>query len=145
MHFFEFQEMTKLLKVLLSEPETSSLLQHIPSPLNPSHTLGRLRNSVCCVLDSARRPLCLVWNNPEDMAPQYYHSHSIIFKSGDGNASDLIYTTFMIFIIPEYNQVGIIMVLSNAHVFVGCSHHILGLWKVDFWPSNKLVHLEMGD
>ncbi|KAG7162944.1 Phosphatidylinositol 45-bisphosphate 3-kinase catalytic subunit alpha isoform-like [Homarus americanus] len=80
----------KYLKEQLAESEYSNVLQHLTSPLNPSHSLGRLRISECRVLDSARRPMCLVWDNPEPMAPHYSLSHGIIFKSGDDLRQDML-------------------------------------------------------
>lgn len=82
--YLPWQEKTRFLREQLAEPDYSSTLQHLTSPLHPSHSLGRLRISECKVLDSARRPFCLVWDNPDPMAPHYWLSHAIIFKSGDG-------------------------------------------------------------
>ncbi|XP_069182358.1 phosphatidylinositol 4,5-bisphosphate 3-kinase catalytic subunit alpha isoform isoform X2 [Procambarus clarkii] len=86
----EKSENNKYLREQLAEPEYSNILQHLTSPLNPSHSLGRLRNSECRVLDSARHPLYLAWDNPEPMAPIYSVSHGIIFKSGDDLRQDML-------------------------------------------------------
>ncbi|XP_042869031.1 phosphatidylinositol 4,5-bisphosphate 3-kinase catalytic subunit alpha isoform-like [Penaeus japonicus] len=84
------REKTRFLREQLAEPDYSSTLQHLTSPLHPSHSLGRLRISECKVLDSARRPFCLVWDNPDPMAPHYWLSHAIIFKSGDDLRQDML-------------------------------------------------------
>ncbi|XP_066972398.1 phosphatidylinositol 4,5-bisphosphate 3-kinase catalytic subunit alpha isoform-like [Macrobrachium rosenbergii] len=84
------KEMTRFLKKQLAKGEYTSMLQHLTSLLHPSHSLGRLRVSECRVLESACRPVCLVWDNPDSMAPHYSLSHSMIFKSGDDLRQDML-------------------------------------------------------
>ncbi|XP_076066613.1 phosphatidylinositol 4,5-bisphosphate 3-kinase catalytic subunit alpha isoform-like [Oratosquilla oratoria] len=86
----DYKERSRYLKKLLGEKAQCSGLQHMPSPLHPSHTLGKLRIPECRVLDSARRPLCLVWDNPDTMAAQYTNSHAVIFKNGDDLRQDML-------------------------------------------------------
>ncbi|CAL4140787.1 unnamed protein product, partial [Meganyctiphanes norvegica] len=89
-HSDSHKEKTRYLKEKLVEVEISSLLQNVCSPLHLGHSLGRLRPSECRVLDSGRRPLCLVWDNADKMAPHYSLSHSIIFKNGDDLRQDML-------------------------------------------------------
>lgn len=41
----------------------------------------------CKILDSAKRPLWLVWLNPDPMAECLFKYNSIIFKNGDGKCN----------------------------------------------------------
>ncbi|KAK7077599.1 Phosphatidylinositol 4,5-bisphosphate 3-kinase catalytic subunit alpha isoform, partial [Halocaridina rubra] len=84
------KEMTRYLKKQLAKGDYTSTLQHLTSLLHPSHSLGRLRVSECRVLESACRPVCLVWDNPDLMAPHYSLSHSMIFKNGDDLRQDML-------------------------------------------------------
>ena len=43
------------------------------------------RHKYCKVMPSKKRPLFLVWNNPDSMADECpYNDYRIIFKNGDG-------------------------------------------------------------
>ncbi|XP_045108091.1 phosphatidylinositol 4,5-bisphosphate 3-kinase catalytic subunit alpha isoform-like isoform X2 [Portunus trituberculatus] len=74
-------------KERLKEAEFSHPLQHLPSPLHPGITLGRLRVSECRVIESARCPLLLAWDAPSDSTP---HPPAIIFKCGDDLRQDML-------------------------------------------------------
>ncbi|XP_050732302.1 phosphatidylinositol 4,5-bisphosphate 3-kinase catalytic subunit alpha isoform-like [Eriocheir sinensis] len=52
---------TQFLRAKLKGVEYSVPLQHLPSPLHPPLSLGRLRLGECWVIDSARCPLRLAW------------------------------------------------------------------------------------
>lgn len=76
------KENTHLLKKELRTRVCS--LEGINSPLYPTQRLGRVKLSACCVLDSARKPLKIVWHNPDPLAHLYATEYSVIFKKGDG-------------------------------------------------------------
>ncbi|RXG70396.1 Phosphatidylinositol 4,5-bisphosphate 3-kinase catalytic subunit alpha isoform [Armadillidium vulgare] len=84
------KDRNKQLQNLLQESEYSSALQHLPSPLRPSLTLGRLRLADCKVLHSARRPIFLLWENADPMAGHFSLSHALIFKNGDDLRQDTL-------------------------------------------------------
>ncbi|XP_015785268.1 phosphatidylinositol 4,5-bisphosphate 3-kinase catalytic subunit alpha isoform [Tetranychus urticae] len=65
-------------------------LQNFPSPLNHTLTLGRLRIEDCRIMDSAKKPLWLVWSNPDPYAELYTSHSAIIFKSGDDLRQDML-------------------------------------------------------
>ena len=44
----------------------------------------------CDVKQSKKRPLWLVWQNPDPMAEFLYRDFKIIFKNGDGEASNVL-------------------------------------------------------
>ncbi|KAK8379124.1 hypothetical protein O3P69_019156 [Scylla paramamosain] len=78
---------TEYLKGKLEQTEYSHSLQHLPSPLHPAITLGRLRVSECRVIDSARCPLLLAWHSSGDGTP---HPPAVIFKYGDDLRQDML-------------------------------------------------------
>nr|ADE44090.1 phosphoinositide 3-kinase isoform a [Panulirus argus] len=84
------KEKTQYLKEQLAESEYFNLLQHLTSPLNQSHSLGRLRISECRGVRSARRPLCLVWDTLNPWPHTYSLSQGIILKSGDDLRQDML-------------------------------------------------------
>lgn len=65
-------------------------LQSFPSPLNNSHILGDLVVDDCRILDSAKRPLWLVWQNPDPMAELLFLTYAAIFKNGDDLRQDML-------------------------------------------------------
>lgn len=65
-------------------------LENFPSPLNHTITLGKLRLDDCRIMDSAKKPLWLVWSNPDPYADLYASHSAIIFKSGDDLRQDML-------------------------------------------------------
>ncbi|RWS28858.1 Phosphatidylinositol-4:5-bisphosphate 3-kinase catalytic subunit alpha-like isoform [Leptotrombidium deliense] len=65
-------------------------LQCIPNPLNHSVILGNLIVEECRIMDSAKRPLWLVWTNPDDFDDSLSNSNAIIFKNGDDLRQDML-------------------------------------------------------
>ena len=63
-------------------------LEDLNSPLYPAQQLGRVKLSACCVLDSARKPLKIVWQNLDPLAHLYATDYSVIFKRGDDLRQD---------------------------------------------------------
>lgn len=74
----------------ISQADYLDALQNLPSPLNNSHILGNLVVHECKIIDSAKRPLWLVWNNPDPMAQLLFAKNSIIFKNGDDLRQDTL-------------------------------------------------------
>lgn len=68
----------------MRQADCMEALQNFPSPLNSNHILGNILVEDCKILDSAKRPLWLVWQNPDLMAELMFQKNAIIFKNGDG-------------------------------------------------------------
>lgn len=99
------EKLTKLSEMLKLEKEDTQLrmlcnqiktadyleaLQNFYSPLNYSHVLGELLVEACEVKSSKKRPLLLVWKNPDPMAECFHRDFQIIFKSGDDLRQDML-------------------------------------------------------
>jgi phosphatidylinositol-4,5-bisphosphate 3-kinase catalytic subunit alpha/beta/delta len=65
-------------------------LQNFTSPLNGNQILGQLLPEECRIMDSAKRPLWLVWKNPDPLANVMQPLYSIIFKNGDDLRQDML-------------------------------------------------------
>lgn len=65
-------------------------LKDLLSPLNSSVILGSLLVEECRIMDSAKRPLWLVWSNPDAMAVSTWPTNAIIFKTGDDLRQDML-------------------------------------------------------
>lgn len=57
--------------------------QYFHSPLENNVLLGELVIKHCRVMDTAKKPLWLVWENPDPLADVSHAFNSIIFKNGD--------------------------------------------------------------
>ncbi|UYV66255.1 PIK3CA [Cordylochernes scorpioides] len=84
------KERLKFLCDQMNQADYLEALQNFPSPLNSSHVLGKLLSEECNILDSAKRPLWLVWQNPDPMSELMFHTNSIIFKNGDDLRQDML-------------------------------------------------------
>ena len=81
-------------------------------PLDPTMEVGGLVVEKCRVMDSAKLPLWLVFNNPEPDAEQIY----VMFKSGDDLRQDSV-TLQMIRIMDEiWSNEGLFLALSPYKV-----------------------------
>jgi len=67
-------------------------LQNFTSPLEHTLALGKLDINSCRVMDSAKKPLWLVWRNPDPLADKLkgYELNSIIYKNGDDLRQDML-------------------------------------------------------
>jgi phosphatidylinositol-4,5-bisphosphate 3-kinase len=80
----------RVLRSQLKSADYMEALQSFPSPLNYSHILGDLMIEQCDVKSSKKRPLFLVWKNPDQMAQCLCSDFQIIFKSGDDLRQDML-------------------------------------------------------
>lgn len=69
----------------ISQDDYMESLQNFYSPLENTLMLGELQVTKCKVMDSAKKPLWLVWLNPDPLADKLkgHEKNSIIFKNGD--------------------------------------------------------------
>jgi len=76
----------------ISKNDYMESLQNFRSPLEHTLSLGELEKSQCRVMDSAKKPLWLVWRNPDPLADKLkgYELNSIIFKNGDDLRQDML-------------------------------------------------------
>ncbi|XP_076472757.1 phosphatidylinositol 4,5-bisphosphate 3-kinase catalytic subunit alpha isoform-like [Babylonia areolata] len=80
----------RFLQEQLQQPDYQEALCNLPSPLNPSQTLGKLRQADCQVMTSKKLPLWLVWDNPDSMADIGECQYFIMFKNGDDLRQDML-------------------------------------------------------
>jgi len=76
----------------ISKTDYLESLQKFRSPLDHTLSLGELEIHKCRVMDSAKKPLWLVWRNPDPLADKLkgYELNSIIFKNGDDLRQDML-------------------------------------------------------
>ena len=65
-------------------------LQFFHSPLENTVLLGELDIGQCKSMDSAKKPLWLVWKNPDELADKLHEYNAIIFKNGDDLRQDML-------------------------------------------------------
>jgi len=58
------EERVKFMQAQMQRVDFSEMLQHIPDPTNNNRFLGQLLYDECRIMDSAKRPLWLVWSLP---------------------------------------------------------------------------------
>ncbi|GAB6018709.1 Phosphatidylinositol 4,5-bisphosphate 3-kinase catalytic subunit alpha isoform [Chamberlinius hualienensis] len=80
----------KFLYEQVKQADYLEALQNFPSPLNSSYILGAVAVEECKILDSAKRPLWLVWLNPDPMSEVFHPRNSVIFKNGDDLRQDML-------------------------------------------------------
>lgn len=76
----------------ISQDDYMESLQNFFSPLENTLMLGDLMVRECRVMDSAKRPLWLVWKNPDPLADKLkgHEMSAIIFKNGDDLRQDML-------------------------------------------------------
>jgi len=74
----------------VSQSDYVDALQNFTSPLNGNQILGSLLAENCRIMDSAKRPLWLVWKNPDPFANLAQPLYSVIFKNGDDLRQDML-------------------------------------------------------
>jgi len=76
----------------ISKSDYLESLQNFKSPLDHTASLGELVVSKCRIMDSAKKPLWLVWKNPDPLADRIkgFSTNSIIFKNGDDLRQDML-------------------------------------------------------
>lgn len=80
----------RFLSNYLRQADYLEALQSLTNPLNNSLVLGDILVDKCRIMDSAKRPLWLVWSNPDPMASISCQTNAIIFKSGDDLRQDML-------------------------------------------------------
>ena len=65
-------------------------LEFILSSLRFSIKLGCLEVAQCTVKRSKKRPLWVVWSNPDSLAPRHHPRHAVLFKHGDDLRQDML-------------------------------------------------------
>lgn len=71
-------------------------LKNLSNPLRPKICLGELIPNRCRIMDSAKRPLWLVWENGDQSSKrlrfdvELFREHEIIFKIGDDLRQDML-------------------------------------------------------
>ncbi|KAK3090339.1 hypothetical protein FSP39_011033 [Pinctada imbricata] len=83
-------ELMKYLHEQLQQPDYHDALRNFLSPLNNSYRLGDLTAGECLVKMSKKRPLWLVWDNPDPLADLYFTTYKMIFKNGDDLRQDML-------------------------------------------------------
>ncbi|RWS15774.1 Phosphatidylinositol-4:5-bisphosphate 3-kinase catalytic subunit alpha-like isoform [Dinothrombium tinctorium] len=84
------KERLKFLSAQVKQADYLETLQNFPSPLNHNIILGELVVEECRIMDSAKRPLWLVWTNPDKHCDLSNQSNAIIFKNGDDLRQDML-------------------------------------------------------
>lgn len=80
----------KFLTDQMRQADYTETLQNFLSPLENNVILGQLEVSKCKVFDSAKKPLWLVWKNPDPLANIQHDYNTIIFKNGDDLRQDML-------------------------------------------------------
>jgi len=84
------KERMRFMAEKIQQPDYVESLQFFNSPLENTVLLGELIIPQCKVLDSAKKPLWLVWRNPDELAEKLNEYNAIIFKNGDDLRQDML-------------------------------------------------------
>lgn len=74
----------------LQQEDYVDALRHFRNPLDNAIVFGELQIDRCQIMDSAKKPLWLVWNNPDPLAHLGKTDTTVIFKSGDDLRQDML-------------------------------------------------------
>ena len=83
-------EQLTVLRDCLSREDYSTCLENIISPMDNSNQLGGLRVDMCKIKKSKKRPLWLVWDNPDPLAAEHLSDYKLIYKNGDDLRQDML-------------------------------------------------------
>ncbi|CAH8438077.1 unnamed protein product [Schistosoma turkestanicum] len=110
-------EQRELFREEVSRTETQSDLQWLPSPLCLSETLGELLIKKCDVKRSKKRPLWLVWTNPDRLAEFHHKNYQLIFKHGDDLRQDMLTLQLLKLMDRIWKEEGMDMCLTSYGCF----------------------------
>ncbi|VDN18311.1 unnamed protein product, partial [Dibothriocephalus latus] len=65
-------------------------MEKITSPLCFSVKFGSIIDHQCTVKRSKKRPLWIVWTNPDTLAAHHHKKHQLLFKHGDDLRQDML-------------------------------------------------------
>uniref|UniRef100_A0A5K3FWI8 Phosphatidylinositol 3-kinase catalytic subunit type 3 n=1 Tax=Mesocestoides corti TaxID=53468 RepID=A0A5K3FWI8_MESCO len=88
--FAEDEEQRSWFKSELVRSEVRQDLENILSPLRFSIKLGAILEQQCTVKRSKKRPLWIVWANPDNLGLRHHKIHQLIFKHGDDLRQDML-------------------------------------------------------
>lgn len=81
-------------KETVKQSDFSADLEHFASPVRPKNLLGTLIAEKCRIMDSAKKPLWLVWKSGdpdcEKLGGKSTLTHELIFKNGDDLRQDML-------------------------------------------------------
>ncbi|XP_041377444.1 LOW QUALITY PROTEIN: phosphatidylinositol 4,5-bisphosphate 3-kinase catalytic subunit alpha isoform-like [Gigantopelta aegis] len=83
-------DQTKFLHGQLQQPDYQEAIQNFNSPLNIANILGEIVPEGCLVMSSKKRPLWLMWHNPDAMADIAEKDIKLMFKNGDDLRQDML-------------------------------------------------------
>lgn len=86
----DVNEIMKFMSNQLQQPDYQDGLKAFISPLDNSHILGDLDITSCKVMTSKKKPLWLIFNNPDVMADIWFTDYKLIFKNGDDLRQDML-------------------------------------------------------
>ncbi|CAH8436872.1 unnamed protein product [Schistosoma curassoni] len=110
-------EQRELFREEMSRTETQHDLQWLPSPLCLSEILGELLIHKCDVKRSKKRPLWLVWTNPDRLAQFHHQNYQLIFKHGDDLRQDMLTLQLLKLMDRIWKEEGMDMCLTSYGCF----------------------------
>ncbi|XP_059092638.1 phosphatidylinositol 4,5-bisphosphate 3-kinase catalytic subunit alpha isoform-like [Tigriopus californicus] len=88
--FQDVKDRMRFMVEKIKQDDYMESLEFISSPLDNTVTLGALEIAQCKVMDSAKKPLWLVWKNPDPLADATNEFNAVIFKNGDDLRQDML-------------------------------------------------------